>query len=105
MVFSTRSNLVQSVTNAGKLGKSDHALILIELTGKLRASKTEEDVPDWSKADMTELKRLLSEVDWDTKLVGNTNECWDVFKSILQEAQNMGVYRARRGDPFTSLCG
>ena len=87
LVFSSRANLIASVSDVGKVGKSDHSLILVELSGSVRINKTEQEVPDWGKADMGKLVDLLAEIDWEAKLQGTTQESWDIFKSVLDEVQ------------------
>ena len=96
LVFSSRPNLITAVSDVGRVGKSDHSLILVELTGNVRMNKTEQEVPDWGKANLGKLVELLAEIDWEAKLNSTTQESWDVFKAVLDEVQQECVPKKLR---------
>jgi hypothetical protein len=97
LVLSTDESLVHGVTDIGKLGASDHSMLLVEVAGELTPSVSMEEVPDWGKADMEKLKAALAEVDWEGEMTGlDTNQSWDMFKEKLEKAQDSAVPRKRR---------
>lgn len=97
LVLSTDSNLVHGVSDIGKLGSSDHSMLLIEVAGELAANVTMEEVPDWGKADMDKLREELASVDWEEELEGlNTDQSWLKFKERLVKAQESAVPMKRR---------
>ena len=97
LVLSTDSNLVHGVSDIGKLGSSDHSMMLIEVAGELSTNATMEEVPDWGKADMNKLREELGSVNWEEELGGlNTDQSWDRFKEMLGRAQDSAVPKKRR---------
>ena len=46
LVLSTDENTVRKVSNLGKLGKSDHCMIQIDIAGKVHQPKAVEYIPD-----------------------------------------------------------
>ena len=97
LVLSTDSSLVHSVTDVGKLGSSDHSMLLIEVAGELSSGCKMEEVPDWGKADMDKLREELAAVDWEEELGGlDTDQSWRRFKERLEKAQNSAVPKKRR---------
>ena len=96
LVLSSDRN-VQNVIDVGKLGCSDHSMILVQTTGKLLANTSTEEVPDWNKADMQKLHDDLQTFDWETELKGlNAKESWDKFKEKLHKVQEDCVPKKKR---------
>ena len=55
---------ILEVIDQGRLGNSDHTMILVTVQTALRSSKTVEKVPNWSKADWSELRREARLKNW-----------------------------------------
>ena len=103
LVFSSNSNLISNVCDVGKLGKSDHAMILIDICGKVKDNSTDQEVPDWAKADFAKMDQIIRDTDWDTLLQGDTVTGWNTFKSVLTEAQAQCVPSKKRCSPRKPL--
>ena len=56
LVLSSSPSLVSSVSDVGKLGKSDHSMLLIDIPRSLTKCDSSEQVPDWRKADLALLR-------------------------------------------------
>ena len=51
LVLSSNPENVIGVEDVGRLGKSDHSMLLVHVSGSLEENVTYEEVPDWSRAD------------------------------------------------------
>ena len=100
LVFSSSSNLVLGVDNAGKLGASDHTMLMVEIAGKLPVQATSELVPDWAKADMAGLKEDLAAVEWANELEDLDCEAsWAKFRAKMDELQAKHIpWKKRRNN-------
>ena len=67
------------------------------ICGCTPSSKSCELIPDWANADLSKLKEILANIDWDTELEGlDTDSMWVKFKEILNKAQDDCVPRKAR---------
>ena len=96
LVFSSSLNSVVSVQDVGRLGKSDHVMLMVKVAGEIDENVSFEEVPDWCKADTKKLKQTLADVDWNKEIRGSTLDSWTRFKDILQNAQDQCVPKKRR---------
>ena len=72
------------MSDIGKLGSSDHSMLMINVAGSLSDNDSMEEVPDWGKADMEKLRVELSSVDWEDALKGlDSEQSWERFKEKL----------------------
>ncbi len=70
------------MSNTGRIGKSDHVGILIEVHVEREGSmKIEKRVGlNWRKANFDEMKKEITEVDWDKELRSkDIEEAWVLF--------------------------
>ena len=89
LVLSIDTITVEKVTNVGKLGKSDHCMVLMDIAGAIHQPKTVEYIPDWKKADLTGLSNALLQYDWQSELSNlDTETSWTRFKSIIDDLQD-----------------
>ena len=96
LVLSSSPDIVASVKPVGRLGSSDHEMLVIELAGPVTHDNTEL-VPDWSKADLNKMRNALSSIKWDEIFDGQDgNDCWDAFASIIQLETESCVPKKRR---------
>ena len=85
LVVSSSSNLVHSVEDFGKLGKSDHRILKINLNGVTVEGQTLEMVPNWSKANLDGMREAISSIEWEDVLNGlSGGDAWSAFKDILE---------------------
>ena len=97
LVLSSDKNLVLNVSDVGRLGGSDHSMLLVQMTGQTSTNVSLEEVPDWSRADMNKLKDELQQVNWDNELKGlNTEDSWIKFKEKVDKAQEACVPKKKR---------
>ncbi len=92
---------VRSVTAAGRLGRSDHEIIMIELDTRRPAATQEGTVPDWGKAEWSAMRQRLDAVDWQDRLGGKTaEEAWNSFKTEIEDLIKTHVpVRQKRAAP------
>ena len=74
LVLSTEENLVLDVTDVGKLGSSDHSMLMVQVSGGLADNATTEMVPDWGKADFDKLRAEMSRIEWEKELTDKSTE-------------------------------
>ena len=104
LVFSSDANLIQSIDQIGQLGSSDHSMLLITVAATPPRSVSTEEIPDWKNADFNKLHQLLSNVNWDAEIHGmGTEDSWNMFKSIIQNAEKECVPMRRRRNPNRPL--
>ena len=97
LVLSSNPNLVIDVSNHGKLGSSDHSMIMVELVGQLVSNESIECVPDWKKADIASMVTDISLIDWEQELVNiDADQQWIKFKSIIDKVQSKHVPLKKR---------
>ena len=78
---------ILGVEENGRLGHSDHSMILVTVAVKADAKAKATTQPDWNKADWGKMREELSKVDWRGQLEGKSGqEAWDMLKKRMQEA-------------------
>lgn len=85
LVLSSDPNRVSDIEDIGKLGSSDHILISCKLHIKNVGSSSVQVVPDWKKANLSQMKHELQIIDWEVKFSDTTEESWCTFKDILND--------------------
>ena len=105
LVITRDDEMVESVTMEGRLGKSDHEMILTRL--KTDATKETRSVfmRDLSKANYKEMKARISLVNWSNEMEArNIEECWLFFKDfldgIVDEFVPLKRKKGRRATPW-----
>ena len=84
LVLSSNPALISSVEDVGVLGKSHHSMLAVKVNTCPTHIKTEERVPDYSKADFDKLRDITSSIAWSDDLNPlSASEAWDVFKNKL----------------------
>ena len=88
LLITNMANDIISVYDDGKLGKSDHCVIMTEISVLDKpGNQTKKRIPNWSKADYTGIRTYLSNIDWDTQLgERTTEEAWEILKDHLKHA-------------------
>ena len=86
LVISKNEQLVENVEHEGRLGKSDHELIM----ATLRLKMVVPDIPtarrNYSRANYDEMRNEMREVDWEIILdQTGVEECWCIIKDFLNE--------------------
>ena len=97
IVLSSCPNLVLDVEKMPHLAKSDHSMVLVSIAGHFHSSTTMEDVPDWSKADLSLLREELTRVDFQEQMSNlNALQSWECVKNALWNAEVKCVPKKRR---------
>ena len=92
LVITNIPDAIVSISDTGRIGKSDHCCLLIEtdICVKKKISKSKRQ--DWKKADLTSLREFLQNVDWGSIMENlDTERAWDSFKEIISEATSVFV--------------
>ena len=96
LFISSDPNMVDNLQCVGKLGSSDHVLVLAELNFKTCIAENLQEIPDWKKANMDRIKDSLN-IDWKQKLEGkDTFSSWNEFKTLLNNSININVPMKKR---------
>jgi hypothetical protein len=85
---------IANVSNIGRIGKSDHVGILIE-EEREGSMKIEKQVGlNWRRANFDEMKKEITEVDWDKELRWkDIEEAWVLFREKVEKTVNDNVPR------------
>jgi len=84
LVLTNVPDRVTSISDVGRLGKSDHVMLEI-LAGK-SCEVSRRTVKSWNKADWNSIRRETAEVPWRTILAqGTVQEAWDIFKNHIED--------------------
>ncbi len=88
LVLSNNPEIFLSVSSKGRLGKSDHDMLLVELDTPRRPEQTQAVRPIWDRADWVGMKREWSNIDWRSTLAPmSTEEAWQHIKSKLNQSE------------------
>ena len=99
LVITNMADKIVSVHDDGKLGRSDHSIITVDVKVSKTIKKEKPRTPNWTKADVTGMRQYLADIDWDTLLDGaSTEKAWDTLKEILSQATQKFV-------PFSTAKG
>ena len=94
IVLSSHPENILDVEELCHLGSSDHSMIMTTLASKVSRNTTYEEVPDWRKADLAQLRHEL-DIEWNFDGL-NTCESWNLLKSEMNSAQEKCVPKKRR---------
>ena len=93
-------NRVLNIEDIGRIGKSDHVMILCDIRCDKINNESCQDVPDWKKADIQGAKDFLSEIDWHRAINHlNTDEAWSFFTSKIEETHSRFIPVKKRRNP------
>ena len=92
LIITNMANDIISVNNEGKLGKSDHCIIMTEVLTSKVAMKKSKVSPNWSKADFHGIRSYLADTDWDSLLQNKSaEEAWNILKNKINTATDTYV--------------
>ncbi len=91
---------VMDITDVGRLGRSDHNMILFSVSLKSKADKTEEQVPNWNRADWPAIRHALTGTNWPDVLHSCTaSEAWAKFRDTIMRLVDKHVPSRPRRQP------
>ncbi len=100
VVLSDKSQIIfnLSVSDMNKPCKSDHFVINFKIRAKVKRIKTaKRDALNFKRADWVSLNASLRDVNWEHALVGDIENSWCTFKSLLSLKVNEHVPKIKIG--------
>ena len=98
LVLSKDDHLVQSVEYEGRLGKSDHEMLMITLKMELVEAVVPDNSRDFDRANFSEMRREMADEDWTILSQKGVEECWSIIHGRLDRLVDDWVpWRRRRG--------
>ena len=86
LVLTDRPDMIRSVEAAGRIGKSDHEMLLITVDMERAKTAVGDSTPCWNAADWATIRAKLTEIDWHQKLHGQTaDQAWCSFRQVVDE--------------------
>ena len=83
LVISNIPEQISSNVDCGKLGNSDHSVILTEIEGKVASHAPKHSVWNFKLANFKEIKKSIANIEWSTILTHDIETDWETFKSTL----------------------
>ena len=78
--------IVLNCENLGKLGSSDHRLILTHILGEVPEKNISGSYSDWRNTGVASCKEYLGNINWQEELLNlEVDEAWELFKNKLNE--------------------
>ena len=107
LVLTDRSDRILSVNSHGRLGKSDHEILTIELDAGRGPMQERVMTRNWRKADWDGMRTEIGRRDWSGEMEElNTEEAWHLFKGAMDRAVEKFVplreYRTADRPPWLS---
>ncbi len=85
------------INDIGRLGKSDHVVLVVQLDVGLLENKLEDNPLNWRRADFEGIRREMGETNWNVELqVRPMKEAWNWFSERLGAMIERHVPRMRK---------
>jgi hypothetical protein len=86
LVITNMPERILEVREEGRLGKSDHSILVVEVSVGRGEEKKEEVKYDWRGADWQEMHSLLRERKWQQEIrAADTEKAWNIFAEKIKE--------------------
>ena len=79
LLFTDKENIIDNVKIGDKLGASDHASIIFDVLCTFERNDSQQQRPDFYKADYRSIRTYLQSVDWNEMSDMDTETSWDFF--------------------------
>ena len=87
LLITNMANDIISVYDDGKLGKSDHCIVMAEIVTQKVKNKGPKKAPNWTKADFLGIRSYLANIDWDTLMENRSaEEAWTILREKINTA-------------------
>ena len=87
LVLTNIADRVIAIQDEGRLGSSDHIMLLVEIETEYVSRVAAHCQHNWWKADFNAIKNDLASVNWIGEMQNlKVQDCWDLFKSKIDEA-------------------
>jgi Reverse transcriptase (RNA-dependent DNA polymerase) len=90
---------VENISSVGRLGSSDHHMIMATVHVGRHAVPQSGKVRNWWRADWNQMRAELAEVNWNSLESANANEAWTIFKGEVEKVVERNVPLKPRGVP------
>ena len=99
LVISRDENLVESVEYEGRLGKSDHEMLMVTLRMEIEVPSIPANSRDYNRANYVEMRKEMRNVNWEEKLnQSGVEETWCILKRTLDQMVDKWVpWRRKSG--------
>ena len=85
LVISKDEHLVENVDYEGRLGKSDHEMLMVTLKLEVVEAVVPTNSRDYDRANFDEMRRELSEESWECLNQTGVEECWSIIRGRLEQ--------------------
>ena len=86
LVVTNCQEKIVRITDGGRLGRSDHNIITVEIIAEIKNKEDYIRKPDWRRANYEGMIMELRGINWQQSLMAATvNEEWLEFKKIIEE--------------------
>lgn len=97
LVLASTENLVLEVKKEGRLGASDHEILMCYMNCEMEVARGEKRRRDWGKAEFGKMREELK-LDWSIVLAGKgVEETWKEIKTHIVEAMERNIPWKRVG--------
>ena len=108
LVLTDGPDSVYSVASHGRLGRSDHDMILIKLDVGAQQKKRPELTKNWRRADWSSMKEEMGQHDWQAEMDElRTEDAWKLFKTtvdaLVERHVPLRVIRTNGRPPWLSV--
>jgi len=86
LVLTNIPERIYDISEAGRLGSSDHEMLSITLIMDMRTEGSNRPTLNWKRANLPSLRAELATVDWSTMRTKTVEEMWTFFRSKISEA-------------------
>jgi len=91
LVLTNIPERIYEVSEAGRLGSSDHEMLCITLIMDMRAEGTKRPAVNWKRADWPSMRADLAATDWTTMRTKTVEEMWTFFRAKLSDTVTRNV--------------
>lgn len=93
-------NKIINVEDIGRIGNSDHVMILCDILCDKTIPTSTQKVPDWRKADILSAKAHLSNINWEEQMRDmNTSKAWTYLITVIEEVHTRYIPEKLRRNP------
>jgi hypothetical protein len=98
LVITNCPDKVLDISDGGRLGKSDHCIIMVDIECNIHRQVGVQKTLNWSRANYEGIKNQMARVDWEVLLnEGTVEDAWSSFKERLQTATIQNISEGKRG--------
>ena len=86
LILTNNESMVENFRTIGKLGSSDHEMLMVNLNLGVVREETKKSVKDYRRGEYEEMRKLVS-IDWKKELAGKDAEgMWNVIQGSINDA-------------------